>query len=293
MNDQIIKMILGVLELGGIFAVLSLGLFISFKILNIPDLTVDGSFTTGCATSAVITLLGSPVLGLALAFVTGCLAGIVTGLFITKLKINPILSGILTQTGLYSVNLRIMNQSSNIALLDNKTIFTSFAKFEPYDKIVIIGLIVILLVLLLNYFLKTQMGLALRACGDNEDMVRASSIDTDKMKVIGLGLANGLVGLSGAIYTQQQAYADMSAGIGMMVIGLASIIIGTTLIRSDRVSMLLIATVIGSIVYRAILTIALQFNITTGDLKILSAGIVIVAISSTSLKRRKKKHVKN
>ncbi|HAD23312.1 MAG TPA: ABC transporter permease, partial [Kandleria vitulina] len=247
MNDQIIKMILGVLELGGIFAVLSLGLFISFKILNIPDLTVDGSFTTGCATSAVITLLGSPVLGLALAFVTGCLAGIVTGLFITKLKINPILSGILTQTGLYSVNLRIMNQSSNIALLDNKTIFTSFAKFDPYDKIIIIFIIVILLVLLLNYFLKTQMGLALRACGDNEDMVRASSIDTDKMKVIGLGLANGLVGLSGAIYTQQQAYADMSAGIGMMVIGLASIIIGTTLIRSDRVSMMLIATVIGSI----------------------------------------------
>jgi putative ABC transport system permease protein len=283
MNDQIIKMILGVLELGGIFAVLSLGLFISFKILNIPDLTVDGSFTTGCATSAVITLLGSPVLGLALAFVTGCLAGIVTGLFITKLKINPILSGILTQTGLYSVNLRIMNQSSNIALLDNKTIFTSFAKFDPYDKIIIIFIIVILLVLLLNYFLKTQMGLALRACGDNEDMVRASSIDTDKMKVIGLGLANGLVGLSGAIYTQQQAYADMSAGIGMMVIGLASIIIGTTLIRSDRVSMMLIATVIGSILYRAILTIDLQFNITTGALTTLSAAIVIVAISSTSL----------
>ena len=143
---------------------------------------------------------------------------------------------------------------------------------------------------MLSYLLKTQLGLALRACGDNEDMVRASSIDTDKMKIIGLGLANGLVGLSGALYTQQQMYADITAGIGMMVIGLASIIIGTTFIRSSRISIQLAATVIGAIFYRFVLTFALQIGLPSGDLKILSAAIVIAAIASANLSRRKKKN---
>ena len=170
MNSTVI---LGALELGGIFAVLSLGLYISFKVLNIPDLTVDGSFTTGCAVSAMVAVAGYPVLGMVLGFVAGAIAGMVTGLLITKLNINEILAGILTQTALYSVNLRIMHQTPNISLFNHKTIFSSTTQFEPYDKLLIIGVIVIVITVLLNYFLKTQMGLALRACGDNEAMVRA------------------------------------------------------------------------------------------------------------------------
>ena len=280
----------GALELGGIFALLSLGLFISFKVLNIPDLTVDGSFTVGCAVSAVTTLSLSPLLGILFAFISGVIAGVFTGLLITKLKINPILSGILTQTALYSLNLRIMNQTPNISLLDKSTIFTPFESENGIGKIILIYFIVFIIVGLLSYLLKTQLGLALRACGDNEDMVRASSIDTDKMKIIGLGLANGIVGLSGALYTQQQMYADITAGIGMMVIGLASIIIGTTFIRSSRISIQLAATVIGAIFYRFVLTFALQIGLPSGDLKILSAAIVIAAIASANLSRRKKKN---
>ena len=283
MNSTVI---LGALELGGIFAVLSLGLYISFKVLNIPDLTVDGSFTTGCAVSAMVAVAGYPVLGMVLGFVAGAIAGMVTGLLITKLNINEILAGILTQTALYSVNLRIMHQTPNISLFNHKTIFSNTTQFEPYDKL----LIVIVITVLLNYFLKTQMGLALRACGDNEAMVRASSIDTDKMKIIGLGLANGLVALSGALFTQQQGYADITSGIGMMVIGLASIIIGLTFIKSDKVAICLVGTIVGAIFYRFALTIALYLGLPSGDLKILSAFIVVIAISSATLKRRFKKH---
>ena len=168
-----LTVILGALELGAIFSILSLGLYISFKVLDIPDLTVDGSFTTGCAVSAIVTVASSPVLGLILAFVAGALAGLVTGLLITKLKINAILAGILTQTALYSINLRIMDGKPNISLLDSKTIFTNINQITSYGTLIVLFIFVIVIVLLLNYFLKTQLGLALRACGDNEDMVRA------------------------------------------------------------------------------------------------------------------------
>lgn len=288
-----LTVILGALELGAIFSILSLGLYISFKVLDIPDLTVDGSFTTGCAVSAIVTVANSPALGLLLAFVAGALAGLVTGLLITKLKINAILAGILTQTALYSINLRIMDGKPNISLLDSKTIFTNINQVTSYGTLILLFIFVIVIVLLLNYFLRTQLGLALRACGDNEDMVRASSIDTDKMKLIGLSLANGLVGLSGALYTQQQTYSDITAGIGMMVIGLASIIIGTTFIKNEKVLVSLIATVVGAIFYRFVLTFALQVGITSGDLKLLSAVIVVIAISSTKLKLRGKKNARS
>ena len=175
--------ILGALELGGIFAVLSLGLYISYKVLNIPDLTVDGSFTLGTAISAVFTMNSMPYLGILASFVFGLFAGMVTGLLITKLKIMPLLSGILTMTGLYSINLMIMNNTPTISLFDQTTIFSSLDTITPYSKLIVIYVIVILIVIILNLFLKTQLGLSLRACGDNEAMVRASSIDTDKMKV--------------------------------------------------------------------------------------------------------------
>lgn len=290
-----LTVIIGALELGCIFAILSLGLYISFRVLNIPDLTVDGSFTTGCAVSAIVTVAGSPALGMGLAFCAGCIAGMASGFLITKLKINQILAGILIQTGLYSINLHIMNERPNIALINNPTIFANLNFAGRYSKLIILMVILLVITALLAYFLETQMGVALRAVGDNEDMVRASSIDTDRMKIIGLGLANGLVAFSGAVYTQQQTYADITAGIGMMVIGLASIIIGMAFIRSDKVILSLVATIFGAIFYRFVLTIALQMGLPAGDLKLLSALIVIVAISSSNLsafglKMRRKKN---
>ncbi len=286
MNSTIV---LGALELGGMFAIMSLGLFISYKILNLPDLTVDGSFTLGCAVSAICAVNSMPYLGLFLSFVAGCLAGVVTGLLITKFNIMPLLAGILTMTGLYSINLRVMGDLPNISLFESTTIFSMFESFDPYHKVIIIAVIVILICLFLYYFLRTQLGLALRACGDNEDMVRASSIDTNKMKILGLAIANGFVSLSGAIFAQHQSFSDIGSGIGMMVIGLASIIVGTTLIKKDKIGFQLLAVVFGAIFYRAILTLALQLGLPSGDLKLLSAILVVIAIASASIKRRKRK----
>ena len=283
--------ILGALELGGIFAVLSLGLYISYKVLNIPDLTVDGSFTLGTAISAVFTMNSMPYLGILASFVFGLVAGMVTGLLITKLKIMPLLSGILTMTGLYSINLMIMNNTPTISLFDQTTIFSSLDSITPYSKLIVIYVIVILIVIILNLFLKTQLGLSLRACGDNEAMVRASSIDTDKMKVLGLALANGFVSMSGAIFAQHQSFADVNSGIGMMVIGLASIIVGMTFIKKEKIIFKLIADVSGAIFYRAILTVALQLGLPSGYLKLLSAILVVIAIASTNgaFKRKKRR----
>lgn len=290
MNQTVI---LGALELGGIFAVLSLGLYISYKVLDIPDLTVDGSFTLGTAVSAMFTINSMPYLGILASFLIGAIAGMVTGLLITKLKIMPLLSGILTMTGLYSINLAIMNDTPTISLFDKTTIFSGLGSVTTYAKIIIIYIIVVLIVVILDLFLRTQLGLSLRACGDNEDMVRASSIDTDKMKVLGLAIANGLVSMSGAIFAQHQSFADVNSGIGMMVIGLASIIVGMTFIKKEKIIFQLVAVVFGAIFYRGVLTIALQLGLPSGYLKLLSALLVIIAIASTngafeSKKRRRK-----
>lgn len=284
-----LTVVLGALELGGIFAIMSLGLYISYKVLNLPDLTVDGSFTLGCAVSAILTVQSMPYLGLVLAFVIGCLAGIVTGVLITKLNIMPLLSGILTMTALYSINLRIMGDSPNVSLFEYSTVFSPLAFLAPYDKLIVITVIILLVCFFLHYFLRTQLGLALRACGDNEDMVRASSIDTDKMKILGLALANGFVALGGAVFAQHQAFSDIASGTGMMVIGLASIIVGMTIIKKDKIGFQLMAVVFGAVFYRAILTIALQLGLPSGDLKLLSAVLVVIAIASTNMKRKRRR----
>lgn len=281
--------ILGALELGGIFAILSLGLYVSYKVLNIPDLTVDGSFTLGCAISAVFTMNAMPYVGILASFILGMFAGMVTGLLITKLKITPLLSGILTMTGLYSINLIVMNNTPTISLFDQTTIFSRLSQVTNYGKLITIYLLVVLIVLILNLFLKTQLGLALRACGDNEAMVKASSIDSNKMKVLGLSLANGLVSMSGAVFAQHQSFADVNSGIGMMVIGLASIIVGMTFIKKEKIIFQLFAVVFGAVFYRAVLTVALQLGLPSGYLKLLSALLVVIAIAVTngSFKRKK------
>lgn len=274
----------GILELGGIFAVLSFGLYMSYKILNIPDLTIDGSFVLGSAISSLLTIYSKPYLGIILSFIGGMLAGLITGLLITKLKMMPLLAGILTMTGLYSINLRIMNEKPNISLFEYQTIFV-----HEQTKIIVIYIIVFIVCLSLYFFLKTHLGLALRACGDNEKMVRASSIDTNQMKIIGLSIANGFVSLSGGLYAQYQSFSDIQSGTGMMVIALASLIVGMSIIRKEKLIYQLIAVLFGSIFYRFLLTCALMIGLPSADLKLLSSLLVIFSLSLSHMTKRRTK----
>lgn len=278
------------IELGMIFSIMSLGVFLSFRILNIPDLTIDGSFTTGCAISAVCTVANAPYLGLLAAFILGGLAGMVTGLLQTKCKVQPLLAGILTMTALYSVNLKIMGGQPNISTFDLKNIFMPLEAFMgDYAKGFLIFVILLFLILLIYAFLKTQLGMSLRATGDNEAMVRASSINSDMMKIMGITLANAIVAFAGGIFAQYQNFSDVSGGVGMMVVGLASIIVGEAFLRKKALPLQLIAVVIGAIVYRFILTFALQFGIGASDLNLFSAALVALAISLPYLKKKKRR----
>lgn len=275
--------------LGMIFSIMSLGVFISFRVLNIPDLTIDGSFTTGCAVSAVFAMNAHPFIGTLMAFLAGGLAGLVTGLLQTKCKVQSLLAGILTMTALYSVNLKILNGMPNVSLFGKKTIFTPLeAVLGDHAYGVMIAGLLILLILLLYLFLKTQLGMSLRATGDNEAMVRASSINSDLMKIMGIALANALVALGGAVFAQNQGFADVSGGIGMMVVGLASIIVGEAFIRRKTLGFQFAAVVVGAIVYRFILTVALQLGIGASDLNLFSAALVALAISLPHLKKRRR-----
>lgn len=288
----------GALELGMIYAIMSFGVYISFRILDIPDLSVDGSFITGCAVSAMGAVLGHPFIGLLLAFVAGGLAGSITGLLQTKFKIQPILAGILVMTALYSVNYRIMGDAPNIALFGKDTIFTFFDNYLPenYTRLIVIAVILFVLMAFLYRFLKTQIGMCLRATGNNEAMVRASSINSDRMKILGISLANGLVALGGAVLTQYQNFADVNDGIGKLVIGLASIIVGEAFFGKKTVLRSFLAVVTGAILYRYILTAALQLGVNANDQKLLSASIVTLAIILPTVKsyilKWRKRHAK-
>lgn len=271
----------GAFELGMIYAIMSFGVYISFRILDIPDLTVDGSFITGCAASAIFCVNGHPILGILMAFIVGGCAGACTGLLQTKCKIQPILSGILVMTGLYTINYKLMGNTPNISLFDEATIFTMFASIleNSYANLIIcIGLLA-LVMLLLYLFLNTQLGMCLRATGDNEAMVRASSINSDAMKILGLFLANALVALGGGVLTQYQSFADVNDGIGKLVIGLASIIVGEAFFGHKTVLRSFLSVVAGAIVYRFLLTFALQMGVGATDQRLLSAALVSLAIS--------------
>lgn len=281
-----LSVIQGALELGLIFAIMSLGIFISFRILNIPDLTIDGTFTLGTSVSAIFAVNGHPVLGVLFALIAGGLAGCVTGFLQTKMKVQPILAGILTMTALYSVNLRVMGQKPNLSLFDKESIFSGLTRLigEEYANLVMIALILVVSIVVIFFFLKTQLGMSLRATGDNEDMVRASSINSDAMKIMGLAIANAFVALAGAILAQYQSFSDVSGGIGMMVVGLASIIVGEAIFGRKSIIRSLLAVVIGAVVYRFVLTIALRIGLEAGDLKLFSAVLVTIAICIPTLK---------
>lgn len=278
----------GAFGLGLIYALLALGIFISFRILDIPDLSVDGTFTLGVAVSVVFAYNGHPFLGILLSIAAGAAAGIVTGVLQTKMKIQPILAGILTMTALYSINLRIMGKKPNISLYGKTTVFN----ITDLPDILVSGIILIAAILLLYGFLKTQLGMSLRATGDNEFMVRASSIDSDAMKIIGFAIANALVSLSGGVLAQYQNFADANGGVGMLVIGLASIIIGEAIFGRRSVLNSIISAVLGAIIYRFVLAAALKIGMEAIDLKLFSAIIVAAAIfipDVIKLFRKKKK----
>ena len=263
----------GAVELGLIYALMSLGLFVSYRILDIPDLTVDSSFTLGAAVAAMLTVAGHPYLGLGLAVAAGCL----TAFLQTKLQIQPILAGILSMTALYSINLHVMDGKAQVSMLKTASLYTlSSGKFS---KLLVSGAILLAVCLMLGFFFRTQLGLCIRATGDNEDMVRSSSINTERMKFIGLGLANALVALSGGMLAQYQNFADLSMGIGMVVIGLASLIIGEVIFGRPNIPRNILAVVLGSIIYRTIIAFVMARGMSPNDLKLISAAIVVLAIS--------------
>lgn len=263
----------GSIQLGLLYALLALGVYITFRILDFPDLTVDGSFTTGSAIAAVMIVHGfSPWLACLGAFAGGLVAGACTGLLHTKGKINGLLSGILMMIALYSINLRILGSP-------NVSIFGSDMVFDHVSPITLMLIIVIACKLLLDAFLRTDMGLALRATGDNKQMIRSLGANTDTTTIIGVSLSNGLVALSGAFVAQTSTFADATSGIGMIVIGLASVIIGEAIFGAKTVFRATLAVILGSIVYRIVVTAALRIEwFEASDLKLITAVIVIIAL---------------
>ena len=280
--------IMSALELGSIYALVALALFLSFRILNIADMTTDGSFTLGCAVSATVTVAGYPVLALPAAMLAGAAAGSVTSFLQTKMRIPSILAGIITNTGLYTVNLAVMGFSSNVNMIKDETIFTMLKDtLGAGYKLIPSALITLTIAALLVVFLKTRLGLSIRATGDNPDMVRASSINTTFTITIGLSISNALTALSGAILAQYQRTADINLGTGMVIIGLASLIIGETLMPKDKIWMKALGAVLGSILYRFIIAIALRMDLPSECLKLISATIVALAIGLPAIKAAK------
>lgn len=281
--DAFISNVQGSAELGFIYAIMALGVFLSFRTLNTPDLTVDGSIVTGMAASAMVCSAGgNPYLALLAAFIVGCAAGTVTALLNTKLGIQPLLSGILVMLGLYSVNLRIMGGKSNVAIIKSDTIYKSFQELVPteYSSLILGFILLTLITAAFYYFLRTRLGFALRATGDNDEMVRASGINSSTMRVIGLALSNGMVGLAGGLLAQYQSVADAGMGVGMVVIGLASVIIGEAVFGTRSLLRRLIAVSLGAILYRTVIAFAFNLGMPSTDLKLVSAVIVTIALST-------------
>ncbi len=277
--------ILSALELGCIYALVALALFLSFRVLNIADMTTDGAFTLGCAVSATLAVAGHPLLALPAAMIAGACAGSITALLQTKLKIPSILAGIITNTGLYTINLAVMGFSSNVNMMKSKTLFSLVQPaLGSVYKLLPAALITLVVAILLVVFLKTRLGLSIRATGDNPDMVRASSINTGFTITIGLCLSNAMTALSGAVLAQYQKTADINLGTGMVIIGLASLIIGETLLPKGKLWMKALGAVAGSIVYRFIIAIALRLDLPSECLKLISATIVALAIGLPAIR---------
>lgn len=307
----------GAVESGLIYAIMALGVYLSFRVLDFPDLTVDGSFVTGAAVAAIAIMNGvPPAVATLLGALAGFLAGCITGILHTKGKINALLSGILMMIALYSINLRIMDKP-NLPLRNQPTIWKELrALFEPLGIdsflngllktmglsyfpptwIIVFAMILIILIIkfLTDFYLKTEVGLALRATGDNQRMIRSFSGNTDMLIIFGIGLSNGLVALSGAMIAQHQGFADIGMGIGLIIIGLASVIIGEALFGTKTIVRTTFAVIGGAIIYRIVVTLALRVDfLKTGDMKLITAALVIIAlVAPKALQSRKEKKLR-
>ena len=277
------------LELGFLYALIAMALFLSYRILDIADLTTDGCFVLGAAVSVTVTAAGHPILAIFAAMLAGACAGFVTAFLQTKLGVPSILAGIITNTGLYTVNLMAMGWKSNQSLLGGRTVFTMLRDRGiggDWYELLLAASVTILAGLLLVLFLGTRMGLSIRATGDNPDMVRASSLNPSFTITVGLCLANVLTALSGAVVGQYQKTVDINSGTGIVVIGLACLIIGETLLGRRSVKKGVIAAILRSIVYRFIYAIVFYTKIVPVEcLKLLTAVIVALAIASPSIRR--------
>lgn len=263
----------GAVESGLLYALMALGVYITFRILDFPDLTVDGSFTTGAAIGTVMTVNGTaPWIAVICAFIGGALAGTLTGLLHTKGKVNGLLSGIIMMIALYSINLRIMGKP-NLSLRGTDNFFTNVS------PLIIMIVFVIIVKVVLDLFFKTDLGLSLRATGDNSRMIRSFGANTDITTIFGIALSNSLVATSGALVAQYQKYADNSMGIGMIVIGLASVIIGEAIFGSKTIFRATLAVILGSIIYRIIYALALRVEwLEASDMKLITAIIIVFAL---------------
>ena len=306
---SILALLLSALSQGMIYAPMAMGVFIAFQVLNTPDLTIDGSFVAGMCACAVVTIAGHPGLALLCSLLVGAAAGWITGMLQTKVGINPILSGILTMTGLYTVNFVLLGGQSNLYLqrmelnsvgaqtqVASDTVYKSFRtlmiglsgnrRFDSnLSALILTALIVAAAAAILAVFLFTRTGMAIRATGDNEQMVRSSSINADRSRILGIMISNALVAFSGALLCEQQRYADLNFGSGMLVVGLASVIIGQVFFGRRSVTLGIVSAVAGSLVYRIILQVAYKVEMPSYAVKLLSAVIVVVALSIPRVKR--------
>lgn len=277
----------GSIEQGFAYGILALGVLLTFRVLNFPDLTVDGSFTLGGAVAATLIVAGMhPIPATLWAVVCGWLAGLVTGFFHTRLRITGLLAGILTMTALYSVNLRVMGRS-NVPLLREKTLFVALREWgfsHPYQNLFLLLAVAVAVKLVMDWFLATEVGMAVRATGDNPRMIRSLGVDTRGTIILGLMVANGLAAFSGALVAQHQRFADVGMGMGMIVVGAASVIIGGTLIRSPAIFWMTIAALIGSIIYRLAVFFALRAGFAPTDLKAVTALLVVAALSVPAIR---------
>ncbi|WP_047153640.1 ABC transporter permease [Aneurinibacillus tyrosinisolvens] len=273
---------IGSIESGFIFAIMALGVYLTFRILDFPDLTVDGSFATGGALSATMIAAGlAPFVSTIAALFAGLLVGALTGILHTKGKINALLSGILSMIALYSINLRIMGKA-NVPLLGDDTLMSQIkdvtAALGDYGTLVAVAIIAFVIKFISDYFLHTEVGLSIRATGNNARMIRSFSTNTDNTIILGLSISNGLVALSGSLYAQYQGFADVSMGIGMIIIGLASVIIGEAIFGDKSIKRATFAVIGGAIIYRLVVAIAMQVGLAPSDMKLMTALIVIVAL---------------
>lgn len=288
--------ILGVLEEGLLYAIMALGVYITYKILDFPDLSVDGTFPLGGAITAVLIIAGvPPMVTLFIAFLIGAVAGIITGLIHVKLKVRDLLSGIIMMTALYSLNLRIAGKA-NVAIFTRETIFDNafLDKNIPdflkgYMTLIILFIIVVIMKLLLDLYLKTKSGYLLRAVGDNDTLVTSLARDKGFVKIVGLAIANAFVALAGCIYTQKSGFFEISTGTGTMVIGLASVIIGTNVFKQVTLLKATTAVIVGSIIYKLCVALAIYFGMAASDLKLITAVLFLIILVVSNERKRKVK----